>query len=157
MNDQEKVDIYEILDMFNDAIGYRGLNNNGKITSERDDVISRHSFNNWLREYNNTRDESEQIHSEIIDQRNNQWLKSDIEKLIQDKNVRKKLKNAYLRNTVNAFQAFNDMGFLPDTRVSKESMTDEYLEQPSDEHLIAILFPDFYKNYIKEKKAIATK
>gem|GEM_PF-6865934 len=118
MSTQDKVNIFDILDMFNEVVGYKGLDNAGKCTDERDDVISRQTFNNWLREYNATH--SRQIKSQKIDQYHNEWFKSDIEKLIQDKKIQKRLEHAYLRGTVALFEEWESVGFLSNQRVSKK-------------------------------------
>ncbi|WP_448667304.1 hypothetical protein [Aerococcus viridans] len=102
MSSLERVDIYQILDMFNNEVGYKGLDNTGRTTEERDDVINRQTFNNWLREYNS--DSSRPIKGRKIDQYRNEWIKSDIEKLIKDYRVQKDLKAAYKRKTVEVFK-----------------------------------------------------
>lgn len=132
---QDKVRIYEILDMFNEEVGYKGLNNTGKVTDERDDVITRQTFNNWLNEYNNSHDRK--IKSRAIDQYINEWHKSDIEKLIKDKKVQKKLKASYLRNTVPLFEDWKSMKLLSVQRVSKKykSEQDELRKQSNSESL----------------------
>lgn len=104
MTDNYKVNIYEILDMFNEEVGYIGLDNEGKTTDERDDVITRQTFNNWLREYNQTH--TRKIRSKKIDQYNNEWYRLDIEKLIKTPRVQKRLKDAYLRKTEPLFDGF---------------------------------------------------
>lgn len=119
MSIQSKVDIFNILNMFNESVGYKGLDNTGKKTDERDDVISRQTFNNWLRVYNSTHLDR-QIKSKKVNQYQNEWFKNDIEKLIQDKKVQKNLKQAYLRNTVPLFEEFESIGFLSSQRVSKK-------------------------------------
>lgn len=118
MSNQDKVDIFDILDMFNEEVGYKGLDNTGKKTDERDDVISRQTFNNWLKEYNATH--SGKIRSKKINQYQNEWFKNDIEKLIKNKRVQKNLKLAYLRNTVPLFEGGESIGFLSSRRVSKK-------------------------------------
>lgn len=132
---QDKVRIYEILDMFNEEVGYKGLNNTGKVTDERDDVITRQTFNNWLNEYNNSHDRK--IKSRAIDQYINEWHKNDIEKLINDKKVQKKLKASYLRNTVPLFEDWKSMKLLSVQRVSKKykSEQDELRKQSNSESL----------------------
>src|SRR6476620_3032682 len=102
MSNQDKVGIFDILDMFNEEVCYRGLDNRGKKTDERDDVISRQTFNNWIKEYNATH--SGKIRSKKINQYQNEWFRNDIEKLIKNKRVQKNLKLAYLRNTVPLFE-----------------------------------------------------
>lgn len=113
MTDNSKMNIYEILDRFNEEVDFKGLDNSGKTTNERDDVITRQTFNNWLREYNqkNTR----KIRSKRIDQFNNEWFSRDIEKLIETPSIQKRLSAAYLRATVPSFS-----GFETSKRVSKK-------------------------------------
>lgn len=117
MSSQEKILIYEVLDMFNEEVGYKGLDNKGKKTDDRDDIIPRQTFNNWVTHYNKTH--ARPIKSRRIDQYNSEWYKRDIQKLIKTERVQKNLKNAYLRETVPLFEAFEDMGFAS-TRVSKK-------------------------------------
>lgn len=135
MSNQDKVDIYEILDIFNEEVSYKGLDNTGKTTDDRDDVINRQTFNNWLTEYNKTH--SGQIRSKKIDQRKNEWFKNDIEKLIQNKRVRKNLRLAYLRNTVPVFEGRGSIGYTSTQRVSKKYMKakNELREQGNSEAL----------------------
>ena len=97
MTDNSKMNIYEILDRFNEEVNFVGLDNTGKITDERDDVITRQTFNNWLREYNQTN--TRKIKSKQIDQHNNEWFRADIEKLIKTPRIQKRLRAAYLRAT----------------------------------------------------------
>ncbi|TCI52068.1 hypothetical protein EVJ30_10610 [Exiguobacterium sp. SH5S13] len=131
MKTQNKVKIYEILDMFNEEVGYKGLNNAGKTTNERDDVITRQTFNNWLKEYNNSHERK--IKSRAIDQYVNEWHKSDIEKLIKDKKVQKKLRDSYLRNTVPLFEDWESIGLAFEQRVSKKYMAHR-VELKSKDH-----------------------
>lgn len=101
MTDNSKMNIYEILDRFNEEVDFKGLDNIGKTTDERDDVITRQTFNNWLREYNQTN--TRKIRSKRIDQFNNEWFRLDIEKLIKTPRIQKRLSAAYLRATVPSF------------------------------------------------------
>ncbi|MBF2468045.1 hypothetical protein [Listeria welshimeri] len=117
MSNQIKVNIYEILDMFNKEVGYKGLDNTGKSTDERDDVITRQTFHNWVTEYNATN--LRKIEGKKVNQYNDEWYKSDIEKLIQNPKIQKRLKQSYLRRTEPLFEAFKEMG-LTSKRVSKK-------------------------------------
>lgn len=128
MSNQDKVDIYGILDMFNEAVGYDGLDNTGKITKNRDDVITRHVFHNWVDEYNKTH--TRPIKSRKVDQRTNVWFRSDIEKLIKTPKVKEKLERAYLKETTYLYGE-NEVYGLPNRRVSKkykEKMDERYNE-----------------------------
>lgn len=123
MNNNSRMNIYEILDRFNEEVGYVGLNNDGKITDERDDIITRQTFNNWLREYNLTHER--EIRSKRIDQYNHEWYRRDIEKLIQTRKIQNKLKKQYKRNTV-AINIWQDSS--KSIRVSKKKY-EKYLEE----------------------------
>jgi len=128
MTKKNKVTIFDILDMFNEEVGFKGLNNEGKTTDDRDDVITRQTFNNWLREYNATH--SRPIKGKKIDQYQNEWFRLDIEKLIKDFKVQKKLKQAYARKTVPLYIGFESLGQVP-KRVSiryKEELNKKYNE-----------------------------
>jgi len=114
MSNQEKILIYEVLDMFNEEAGYKGLDNKGKKTDDRDDVIPRQTFNNWVVYYNKTHERP--IKSRKIDQYNSEWYKSDIQKLLKTERVQKNLENAFLRETVPLFEG---LGFAS-TRVSRK-------------------------------------
>ncbi|UOQ48841.1 hypothetical protein MUN88_01480 [Gracilibacillus caseinilyticus] len=118
MSNQDKVDIFDILTMFNEEVGFKGLDNTDKTTDERDDVISRQTFNNWLREYNETH--SGQIKSKKVNQYQNEWFKSDIQKLIKNNRVQKNLHKAYIRNTVPLFEHWESISSLSSKRVSKK-------------------------------------
>lgn len=117
MSNQDKVEIHEILDMFNEAVGYNGLDNTGKITKIRDDVITRYVFYNWVDEYNKTH--TRPIKSQKVDQRTNVWFRNDIEKLIKTTKVQEKLKRAYLKETTDLYGETGMYG-LPNRRVSKK-------------------------------------
>lgn len=117
MSNQDKVEIHEILDMFNEAVGYEGLDNTGKITKNRDDVITRYVFYNWVEIYNKTH--TRPIESQEVDQRTNVWFRSDIEKLIKTPKVQEKLKRAYLKETTDLYGDSGMYG-LPNRRVSKK-------------------------------------
>lgn len=128
MINNNKVTIFDILDMFNAEVGYKGLSNAGKTTDERDDVVTRQTFNNWLREYNATH--SRPIKGKKIDQYQNEWFRRDIEKLINDSKVQKKLKQAYLRKTVPLYSGYENLG-QESKRVSKrykEELNKKYNE-----------------------------
>lgn len=73
MSNRDKVEIHEILDMFNEAVGYEGLDNAGKITDERDDIITRHVFHSWVKIYNKTH--TRPINSLKVDQYTKLWFK----------------------------------------------------------------------------------
>src|SRR5699024_11811182 len=88
----------EILEMFKEEVGFTGQNNAGKTTDDREDVITRQTYNKWLREYNATH--SRPIKGKKIDQYQNEGFRLDIAKLIKDFKVQKKLKQAYARKTV---------------------------------------------------------
>ncbi|WDF05494.1 hypothetical protein [Shouchella hunanensis] len=117
MSNQDKVEIHEILDMFNEAVGYEGLDNTGKITKNRDDVITRYVFYNWVDEYNKTH--TRPFKSQKVDQRTNVWFRSDIEKLIKTPKVQEKLERAYLKETTDLYGE-NGLYGLPNRRVSKK-------------------------------------
>ncbi|GAQ18476.1 hypothetical protein OPHB3_2416 [Oceanobacillus picturae] len=117
MSDQDKMEIHEILDMFNEAVGYDGLDNTGKITKDRDDVITRHVFHNWVGIFNKTH--TRPIKSQKVDQYTKVWFRNDIEKLIKTPIVQKKLKNAYLKETIDLYGE-NGIYGLPSRRVSKK-------------------------------------
>lgn len=117
MSNQEKVEIHEILDMFNEEVGYQGLDNKGKITKDRDDVITRYVFYNWVDIFNKTH--TRPIESQEVDQRTNVWFRSDIEKLIKNPKVQEKLKNAYLKQTTDLYGDIGMYG-LPNRRVSRK-------------------------------------
>lgn len=123
MNNNSRMNIYEILDRFNEEIGYDGVNNDGKTTDERDDIITRQIFNNWLREYN--KESEREIKSIRINQYNNEWYRSDIEKLIKTEIIQYRLKMAYKRKTV-AINIWKDP--LKTIRVS-EKKYEKYLEE----------------------------
>lgn len=123
MNENLRVNIYEILDMFNEEVDYDGLNNDGKTTDERDDIITRQNFNNWLREFN--KESERKIKSKKINQYNNEWYRSDIEKLIKTDVIQYRLKKAYKRNTV-AINIWRDPSKT--IRVSKKKY-EKYLEE----------------------------
>ncbi|EXJ23869.1 hypothetical protein ADIAL_0661 [Alkalibacterium sp. AK22] len=117
MSSQKKILIYEVLDMFNEEVGFKGLDNTGKVTNERDDVIDRHNFNHYVDEYNKTHERK--IKPRKLDQYHNEWFKSDIQKLISDTKVQKKIKSAYKRKTV---PILDDWGLIGQSsmRVSKK-------------------------------------
>jgi hypothetical protein len=117
MSNQIKVNIYDVLDMFNEEVGYKGLDNTGKATDERDDVITRQTFHNWVTEYNATN--LRKIKGEKVNQYNDEWFKSDVEKLIQNPKIQKRLKQSYLRRTEPLFEGFEEMG-LTSKRISKK-------------------------------------
>lgn len=123
MNNNLRMNIYEILDRFNKEVGYDGLDNDGKTTDERDDIITRQIFNHWLREYNKKNERK--INSIRINQYNNEWYRRDIEKLIETEKIQDKLKKAYKRKTV----AINIWKAPSKTiRVSKKKY-EKYLEE----------------------------
>lgn len=163
MSSLEKVDIYQILDMFNKAVGYKGLDNTGKTTEERDDVINRQTFNNWLREYNS--DNPRPIKSKKIDQYRNEWFKSDIEKLIQDYRVQKNLKAAYKRKTVEVFKNLRVSKRYKQVRdemhgqalsESLEVVLNQLIEKIIEDHITVICGSEKINgtNYINKEKVI---
>jgi hypothetical protein len=123
MNNNSRMNIYEILDRFNEEVGYDGVNNDGKTTDERDDIITRQIFNNWLREYN--KESEREIKSIRINQYNNEWYRSDIEKLIKTEIIQYRLKMAYKRKTV----AINIWKAPSKTRRVSKKKYEKYLEE----------------------------
>lgn len=57
MRFNEEMNIHEVLDYINDKFNYAGIDNNGRKTKDRDDLIKKNAFHNWIRRYNekNTR------------------------------------------------------------------------------------------------------
>lgn len=128
VSNNEKVNIYQILDMFNEEVGYIGLDNSGKTTDERDDIITRKTFNNWIAEYNKTH--PRKIKGKKIDQFIKEYFKTDIEKLIETPKIQKRLKDAYLRETEPLFKEFESIGYTS-KRVSKrykEKLSERQIE-----------------------------
>lgn len=121
MSDELRIDIFKILDWFNEEVGYDGLNNEGKKTDERDDIITRQIFNHWLREYE--KQIEKKIKSKRISQYKNEWYIKDIKKLIETDEVQYKLKKAYERKTV-AINIWQDPS--KSKRISKKKY-DKYL------------------------------
>lgn len=109
---QYKMTIHEILDRLNEEVGYEGLENTykvqvensnvivekDKITDERDDVISRQAFNNWVRDYNRVHEIPHQIKSHKSNQFKFFYFESDVEKII--KVYKRRLEKAYKQKTV---------------------------------------------------------
>lgn len=79
--------IHDVLDYINDSCGYIGLNNDNKITDDRDDVISRQTFNNWKSEYNRSvksgKINSSEIKSYSVDQYTSKYKKDDVVRLVK--------------------------------------------------------------------------
>lgn len=96
----EKMNIRKILDRLNEEVGYKGLDNTGKNTEDRDDVVSRQAFNNWIREYKKITDGSgrNEIKPIKVSQFETLYFKADVERII--KIYRSNLVKAYKMKTV---------------------------------------------------------
>lgn len=96
----EKMNIRQILDRLNEEVGYKGLDNTGKNTEDRDDVVSRQAFNNWIREYKKITDGSgrNEIKPIKVNQFETLYFKADVERII--KIYRSNLKKAFKMKTV---------------------------------------------------------
>ncbi len=97
------MNIYEVLDYFNETVDYVGLDNKNKKTDDRDDVISRQAFNNWKSEFNNF------IKSGIITgteikahyhqkSKEHRYFKTDVDRII--KHFKPRLVEEYYRKTI---------------------------------------------------------
>lgn len=94
----EELTIYQVLDLINQKVEYDGLDNSQLANKERDDVVTQRTVHNWIDKFNETTEEK--IVARKIDQRNHCWKKEDIERLLEDEHVKKKLRHAFERNTV---------------------------------------------------------
>lgn len=84
MGFSKEMSIHTVLDYINYKFKYDGIDNIGKITKDRDDLITKNAFHNWIRRYN----EKVQQKNEGVQQynkrakKNNERLK-ELENLIQ--------------------------------------------------------------------------